>query len=219
MLVFPGAEASRSQQALYDPSSNTDIVPFDSSYGGPSVESDPVRDIPVSPIVTTHRELARPLTSSYMEMPAVPAAPVRLHRVTHSINRSGLASSSGVLNIPIPGEFLQEIKAQRLARLPSAPVGRVRSVSLFLGCCPACRLMGGLLLLLLLRQPGGGTGAVVPMAPLRAWVLNGTWDPNFVLASTDMITAENRAAVLLGALHPSEGTLVSPCDPCRWQLR
>lgn len=46
----------------------------------------------------------------------------------------------------------------------------------------------------------------LPLAPLRAWVLNGTWDPNFVLASTDMIAAENRVATLLGALPSEDGT-------------
>jgi hypothetical protein len=43
-------------------------------------------------------------------------------------------------------------------------------------------------------------GAVVPLAPLRGYVLNGTWDTNFVLASTDMIEAENRAALMFGVV-------------------
>lgn len=54
--------------------------------------------------------------------PVAPAAPpVRLHRRAQSMNKSGLASSTGVVNIPIPGEFLEEIRNQRLANV-SAPV-------------------------------------------------------------------------------------------------
>jgi hypothetical protein len=47
------------------------------------------------------------------------------------------------------------------------------------------------------------------MAQMRAWVLNGTWDANFVLASTDMIAAENKAASLLGAFDGVDGTVPS----------
>ena len=42
---------------------------------------------------------------------------------------------------------------------------------------------------------------VVPVAPVTGFTLNNTWDPNFVLASTDMITAENLAAQVFGAVE------------------
>ncbi len=44
------------------------------------------------------------------------------------------------------------------------------------------------------------------VAPVSGYALNNTWDPNFVLASADMITAENLAAQVFGAVQDaSEG--------------
>jgi hypothetical protein len=52
--------------------------------------------------------------------------------------------------------------------------------------------------------------SVLAPAPVTGYVLNDTWDPNFVLASSDMITAENLAAHVLGALPSPRGEFSPP---------
>lgn len=72
----------------------------------------------------------------------------------------------------------------------------------FASTCLCCTLI---VLFRVAELQSGNMAVPLPMAPLRAWVLNGTWDPNFVLASSDIIHAENKAAVLLGALPSADG--------------
>ena len=54
--------------------------------------------------------------------------------------------------------------------------------------------------------PAGPRGeAPLAMAPVHGFTLNGTWDPKFVVAADDIVTAQNHVAHQLGALEAPTG--------------
>lgn len=116
------------------------VVPFHEDAGGALIspqsmdQSSTLAEVdPASPTTKSQTMMSDPHQSREMptrvavEAPRLPSGPpIRLHRTSQAYRRSGLPSSTGLVNIPVPAEFLEEIRARRLARPQLLEHGKVR---------------------------------------------------------------------------------------------